>query len=187
MILLFEWFPVLLGHTPHSHTESDFEQFMIFKFQIVEHALHHIPLLPLTEGGAGWDVVQGMLHDLEFEDHELLKIAFGMAMRCVSEEHREPLKKEYHVIYDELRADPLFREMLNDERKEGRQEGAIQTAQEIAICLVASRFPELEKFARIIIAAVSDVERLQMLIIELSIASSEDHAKQLLFSLASDG
>ncbi len=146
-----------------------------------------LPLLPLTEGGAGWDVVQGMLHDLEFEDHELLKIAFGMAMRCVSEEHREPLKKEYHVIYDELRADPLFREMLNDERKEGRQEGAIQTAQEIAICLVASRFPELEKFARIIIAAVSDVERLQMLIIELSIASSEDHAKQLLFSLASDG
>src|SRR5258708_24107468 len=27
MILLFEWFPVLLVHTPHSHTESDFEQF----------------------------------------------------------------------------------------------------------------------------------------------------------------
>ena len=82
-----------------------------------------LPLLPLTEGVYEWDVVQGMLHDLEFEDHELLKIAFGMAMRRVSKEHRKVLKKEYHMIYDELRADPLFREMLDDERQEGRQEG----------------------------------------------------------------
>jgi hypothetical protein len=152
-----------------------------------------LPLLPLTEGGAEWDVVQGVLHDLEFEDRELLKIAFGMAMRRVSEEYREPLKKEYHMIYDELRADPLFREMLGDERKEGReegreegrQEGALQTSQQIAIRLVAKRFPELEKFASIVIAAVSDVERLQMLIIELSIASNQEHARELLFSLAS--
>jgi len=90
------------------------------------------------------------------------------------------------MIYDELRADPLFREMLDDERQEGRQEGAIQTAQEIAIRLVARRFSELEKFARIVIAAVSDVERLQVLAIELSIASSQDQVRELLFSLASD-
>jgi len=90
------------------------------------------------------------------------------------------------MIYDELRSDPLFKEMLDDERQEGRQEGALQTAQEIAIRLVANRFPGLEKFARIVIAAVRDVERLQLLIIELSIASSEEQAKQLLFSLASD-
>jgi len=146
-----------------------------------------LPLLPLTKGGAEWDVVQGVLHDLEFEDRELLKIAFGMAMRRVSEEHRKQLKKEYHMIYDELRADPLYREMLDDERQEGRQEGALQTAQQIAIRLVANRFPELEKFAKIVIAAVSDVERLQMLVIELSIASSQEHARELLFTLASDG
>lgn len=90
------------------------------------------------------------------------------------------------MIYDELRSDPLFKEMLDDERQEGRQEGALQTAQEIAIRLVANRFPGLEKFVRIVIAAVRDVERLQLLIIELSIASSEEQAKQLLFSLASD-
>jgi predicted transposase YdaD len=90
------------------------------------------------------------------------------------------------MIYKELMADPLFREMLVDEREEGRQEGALQTAQQIAIRLVAKRFPELEKFAKIVIAAVSDVERLQMLIIELSIASSQDQARELLFSPASD-
>lgn len=145
-----------------------------------------LPLLPLTEGGAEWKIVQEMLQDLEFEDHELLKIAFGMAMQRVSKEHRKALKKEYHVIYDELRADPLFREMLDDEREEGRQEGALQTARQMAIRLIAARFPELEKFARIVIDAVSDVEQLQMLIIELSAASSQEYAKQLLFSLASD-
>ena len=90
------------------------------------------------------------------------------------------------MIKEELRADPLFREMLGDERKEGRQEGALQTAQQIAVRLVANRFPELEKLAKVVIAAVSDVERLQMLIIELSIASSQDQARELLFSLASE-
>lgn len=90
------------------------------------------------------------------------------------------------MIYDELRSDSLFREMLDDERQEGRQEGALRIAQEIAVRLVANRFPGLEKFARIVIAAVRDVERLQLLIIELSIASSEEQAKQLLSSLASD-
>jgi predicted transposase YdaD len=94
------------------------------------------------------------------------------------------------MIGEELCADPLFREMLDDERQEGLQEGrlegAIQTAQEIAIRLVAKRFPELEEFARIVIAAVSDVERLQVLAIELSVVSSQDQARELLFSLASD-
>jgi hypothetical protein len=149
-----------------------------------------LPLLPLTEGGAKWEVVQDMLYDLGFGDRELLKIAFGMAMERMPEEDRKRLKKEYHMIYDELRADPLCREMLDDEREEGRQEGrqegALQTAQQIAIRLVENRFPELEKFANIVISAMSDVERLQMLIIELSIASTPEHAKQLLFSLASD-
>ncbi len=83
---------------------------------------------------------------------------------------------------EELRAVPLFRGFLDGERKKG----ALQTVQEIAIRLVVARFPELEKFARVVVAAVSNVERLQVLVIELSAASSEELAKQLLFSLASD-
>jgi hypothetical protein len=145
-----------------------------------------LSLLPLTEGGAEPDIVQGMLHDLEFEDRELLRIGFGMAMRRVSDTYRESLKKEYYMIYNELRADPLFREFLVDEREEGRQQGALQTAQETVIRLIAARFPELEDFAKSAVAAVSNVERLQVLVIELSAASSEEIAKQLLFSLASD-
>jgi len=73
------------------------------------------------------------------------------------------------------------RKVGEEGREEGREEGAIQTAQQIAIRLVAKRFPELEKFARIVIAAVSDVERLQMLIIELSIASQSRSGQESFF------
>jgi hypothetical protein len=137
-----------------------------------------LPLLPLTEGGAEWDVVQGVLHDLEFEDRELLKIAFGMAMRRVSEEHRESLKKEYHMIYDELRADPLFREMLDDERKEG-----IQKMQEGLIALVARDFSELEFLARTKITAIDSWEHLQHLILDLTLLHTHEEMEQFLLAL----
>src|SRR6266480_5164760 len=44
IVLLLECFSMLLGHASHSHAESDFEQLTAFKFQIVEHASHDIPL-----------------------------------------------------------------------------------------------------------------------------------------------
>jgi len=50
---------------------------------------------------------------------------------------------------------------------------------------VVARFPELEQLARAIIAAVNDVERLQKFIVDLSISSSQEQAKQLLASLIS--
>jgi len=69
-------------------------------------------------------------------------------------------------------------------REEGRQQG-IQTAQQIAISIVAKRFPELELLAKAIITTISDLNQLQMLTIELSIVSSQEHAKDFLLSLVS--
>jgi len=69
-------------------------------------------------------------------------------------------------------------------REEGRQQG-IQAAQQIAISIVARRFPELELLARAIISMIDDLHQLQMAAIELSVASSQEATKQLLFSLGS--
>lgn len=66
-------------------------------------------------------------------------------------------------------------------REEGRQQGALQTVQQI----VTAHFPALEQLAKAIIATVSDQDRLQVLIVELSTASSQEHTKQLLLSLVS--
>jgi hypothetical protein len=52
-------------------------------------------------------------------------------------------------------------------------------------CFRAKRFPQLELLAKALITTISDLNQLQMLTIELSIASSQEHAKELLLSLAS--
>ncbi len=70
-------------------------------------------------------------------------------------------------------------------REEGRQQGALQTAQQIAISIVTARFPALEQLAKAIIATISDPSRLEVLIVELSTASSQEQTKQLLLSLVS--
>jgi len=140
-----------------------------------------LPLLPLTEGGAEWDVVRGVLHDLEFEGRELLKIAFGMAMRRMSKEHRKALKKEYYMIYNELREDPLFREMLDDERREG-----IQKIQEGLITLVARDFPELEPLTRAKITAIDSWEHLQHLMLDLTLLHTHEEMEQFLLLLNDD-
>jgi len=142
-----------------------------------------LPLIPLTEGGAEWEVVQDMLYDLGCGDRELLKIAFGMAMQRVSEQNRKRLKKEYYMVYDELRADPLYREMLDDEREEGRKEG-IQKMQEALIALVARDFFELEGLARTKITAINSLDRLQQLILDLTLLHSYEEMEQFLLSLS---
>jgi len=70
-------------------------------------------------------------------------------------------------------------------REEGRQQGALQTAQQIAISIVTARFPALEQLAKAIITTLSDLNRLEVLIVELSTSSSQEQTKQLLLSLVS--
>jgi hypothetical protein len=141
-----------------------------------------LPLLPLTEGGAKWEVVQNMLYDLGFGDRELLKIAFGMAMACMSNENRKRLKKEYNMIHDELLADPLCREILEEGREEGREEG-IQKMQETVIALVVRDFPELKSLAHTRIADINSLERLQQLILDLTLLHVQEEVEQFLLSL----
>ena len=69
--------------------------------------------------------------------------------------------------------------------EKGRQQGALQTAQHMAISIVAARFPELEQLAKLIIASISDLKRLEVLVIELSTSLSQEHTKELLLSLVS--
>ena len=70
-------------------------------------------------------------------------------------------------------------------RAEGREEGALQAMQQIAIKIVALRFPDLEQFARTTIATISSLKRLELLVVVLSILTSQEDAEQFLHSLVS--
>jgi len=130
-----------------------------------------LPILPLTNGGAERSIVQGMLDNLmRIKRPDLFRIAFRMAMRKVSAQGRKWLEKEYPMEYDALRMDPLYWILQED----SREEGGVQTAQQIAINVVAKRFPGLKQRAQKSIAAVNDLERLQELVPELSVLSQEE-------------
>ena len=89
------------------------------------------------------------------------------------------------MIYNELRSDPLFREMLDDEREEGRKEG-IQKMQEGLVALVARDFAELELLARTKIMAINNLERLQHLMLDLTILHTHEEMEQFLLRLSED-
>ena len=58
--------------------------------------------------------------------------------------------------------------------------------QQAAIDMVIARFPELESLARPQITAVSNLERLQHLIIDLSISHNQEEMERVLLSLDTD-
>jgi hypothetical protein len=55
-----------------------------------------------------------------------------------------------------------------------------------AISIVAARFSGLEQLAKEIVETIKDLDQLQMLVVELGIVSSQEHAKQFLLSCVSD-
>jgi hypothetical protein len=127
-----------------------------------------LPILPLTNGGAKRHIVQSMLSDLRrLERPDLFSIAFRMAVRKMSDQGRKWLREEYTMEYDALRMDPLYWIL----QKDSREEGGIQTAQQIAINVVAKRFPGLKERAQKSIATVNDLQRLHELVPELSVLS----------------
>jgi hypothetical protein len=75
----------------------------------------------------------------------------------------------------------VYQEMTAKSLEKGRQEGL----QQAAIRIVAARFPKLEQLAKVIITTITDLDRLDVLIVELSVSSSQEQTKEILLSLVS--
>jgi len=81
-----------------------------------------------------------------------------------------------------LRQEPLYSEIL----QEGEQRGVQKGMQQAVITMVVAHFPQLEPLAKKMVAAVNSLERLQLLIVELSLARSEEETERILLSLGED-
>ncbi len=155
-----------------------------------------LPLLPLTQGGNERAVVELMFARLAGEQfRQLATMGFLFAALAFHRSRRysdqEWLESRYNHMHDILRESPAYQWILNEGREEGRAEGLLEgmqrgsqkTAQQAAISIVVARFPELELLARATILAVDDLERLQHLIIDLSISHSQEEVERVLRSL----
>src|SRR5436853_4825101 len=84
-----------------------------------------LPLLPLTRGGMRREMVEQMLQDLEGEGKEELR-EVGFILAWLKFARHDPvenawLKWRYKKMFQLLRQEPLYSEIL----REGRQEGVL--------------------------------------------------------------
>ena len=91
------------------------------------------------------------------------------------------LEERFKNVQEIIESSWVYQETLEKGIEKGRK--ALQAT---ACRIVAARFPELEQLAKEIVETIKDLDQLQMLVVELSIVSSQEHAKQLLLSHASD-
>ena len=161
--------------------------------------------LPLMKGGKSHETIDYMISELVAKNHsDLLMIGYYFAsLVFIDEEERQWLTERFGEVKEIIEESWVyqaniqkgFEQGLEKGREEGRENGreqgreqgrqqGLQTAQQTAIGIIARRFPELELLARAIITVISDLNQLQMLTIELSVASSQEDAKRLLLASA---
>ena len=150
-----------------------------------------LPLLPLTQGGMQREVVEYMFARLPGEQYrQLATMGFLLAAlafrRARHYSDQEWLERRFSHMHDILRESPSYQWILDEGIEEGIQRGIQQGTQQAVINMVIARFPELELLARARITAVSNLERLQHLIIDLSITHSQEEMERVLLSLDPD-
>ncbi|HEX3640954.1 MAG TPA: hypothetical protein VHV10_06670 [Ktedonobacteraceae bacterium] len=161
-----------------------------------------LPLLPLTQGGMQREVVEYMFALLPGEQYrQLAMMGFLFAAlafrRARHYSDQEWLERRFSHMHEILRESPAYQWILDEGIEEGIQRGiqqgvqqgreeGILAMQQAAINMVIARFAELESLARARITVVSNLERLQHLIIDLSITHSQEEMERVLLSLDSD-
>jgi predicted transposase YdaD len=162
-----------------------------------------LPLLPLTKGGKNLETVDDMINELVAKNRADL---LGLGQICAGlvfkdEISQQWLKERFSKVLDIIQESWVYQETLQKGREEGRQQGleeglekgreegrqqgALQAMQHMVVQMVAMRFSGLEQLAKALIATVSDLKRLEVLVIELSAATSREEAQQRLLSLVS--
>ena len=144
-----------------------------------------LPLLPLTRDGARYEEVEAMLSGLKAAGKEdLYPLGYSFAaLAFESEIDKEWLRRRFAMLHDILEESWAYQEIMGKGREEGHKEGRQQGYQQAAIDVVVARFPDLETLARTNITAIDNLERLQHLVIDLSISSTREQMERVLFSL----
>ena len=158
-----------------------------------------LPLLPLTQAGKSHQTIEDMITELQVRNRpDLLTLGYNFAGLIFTDEiDQQWLKERFRNMEDIMEGSWVYQEMtakslekgrqegLEEGLEKGREEGRQLGLQQAAINIVAARFPRLEQLAKVIIATISDLDRLDVLIVELSVSSSQEQTKEILLSLVS--
>jgi predicted transposase YdaD len=156
-----------------------------------------LPLLPLTQEGKSRAVVEETIARLQATGHQgLLPLSYAFAALVFTKTADKLwLKERFENMHDILEESWAYQEMVQKGLlqgikqgteqgfKEGIKEGRQQGYQQAAIDVIVARFPDLETLARTKITALNDLQRLQHLILDLSIAHTREQTEQVLLPL----
>jgi len=136
-----------------------------------------LPLLPLTQGGQSHEVVEETIAQLQATgQQDLLPLSYAFAALVFTKTADKLwLKERFDKMHDILEESWAYQEIMGKGHQQGYQQAAID--------VVVARFPDLETLARTKITAIDDLERLQHLIIDLSISHTREEMEQVLLSL----
>lgn len=93
------------------------------------------------------------------------------------------------MLGDILRESPIYQEAGEEGMEEGRQEERLQELQrqrKMLLDVVATRFPQLVRLAKLLTASIEDPDILPALIINIMKVQTAEEAKQLLVVMAED-
>ena len=151
-----------------------------------------LPLLPLTQGGKSREVVEETIARLQATGHrDLLPLSYAFAALIFTKSADKLwLKERFEKMHDILEGSWAYQEMVQKGLLKGIEQGieqgigkGILAMQQTAINIVIRFFADLEELARTKITAINDLERLQQLILDLTIAHTREQMEQVLLSL----
>jgi len=189
-----------IAKSPYEVKISDNEVIHSFNFNSVElynipidelkqrGGLGALPLWPLAHNSAKQEVVEEVIHDIQhLEDTTERNDLLGMSLAFASlafkrEEDQFWLVRRFAMLDDILNETPFVKyleergEKRGEERgeKEGRESAFKQTLHSV----LAARFPELLTLAQEQTRDLKDTDRLNLLIVQISVAQTAEEARQ---------
>ena len=157
-----------------------------------------LPLLPLTKGGANRTMAETMFSKIQAAERtELIPIGTLLASLAFGTENTAEqnwLTRKVSEMYDILQETPVYKFMTKEAREEGLQEGlemgrqegrqeGLETLRQAIVEIVRKRFPKMVRLARKQVAVVDDPIRLRKLVVDISVAQSEEEVTQHLLAI----
>ena len=146
-----------------------------------------LPLALLTKGHVDRILVKEMFEVLLANKlYDLLPVGQTIAGWLLQGASMEWLQREYRKMLDFFKDSPAYQWMTEDAREEGLAQGlpqALDTFRQTAATLVTERFPKLARLARKQVRAVESLERLQHLILRVSLTQDALEIEELLLDL----
>jgi len=147
------------------------------------------PFMLLARGGATFEVLEEVLESLwKHKRTEAAAVAIFFAGTVFkSKKDLEQLRKRRYQMEDFLKKSPIyqqFREEISEEELEAKRAQGLEQGLEQGIeAMVRARFPELQAFIKNRIAPLTDLSKLQEILVLLGTARTEEEVKQSLLVL----